>query len=87
MSHNPDDDPGGQGDLQPDRLEENDTRQTGELLTPNFYGNLTITPGDRDWILFDVCVKLAKVINEIYCNVTGTRNIHVGVIDIVPCYI
>ena len=46
---------GGNGTLQPDRLEENDTRETGSALTPNLYGNLTITPGDRDWILFDVC--------------------------------
>ena len=41
--------------LLPDRLEENDTRETGELLTPNLYSNLTITSGDEDWILFDVC--------------------------------
>jgi hypothetical protein len=49
------DNPGDQGDLQPDRLEDNDTRETGELLAPNLYSNLTITSGDRDWILFDVC--------------------------------
>ncbi len=41
--------------LEDDRLEENDTRETGELLTPNLYGDLTITSGDEDWILFDVC--------------------------------
>ncbi|MAD60669.1 MAG: hypothetical protein CMH49_04020 [Myxococcales bacterium] len=42
-------------DLDGDRLEENNTRETGELLTPNLYGNLTITSGDEDWMLFDVC--------------------------------
>ena len=41
--------------LEPDRLEENDTRETGEFLSPNLYSNLTITDGDEDWILFDVC--------------------------------
>ena len=29
--------------------------ETGELLTPNLYNNLTITAEDEDWILFDVC--------------------------------
>ena len=43
------------GGLAPDRLEENDTRETGELLAPNLYEDLTITNGDEDWILFDVC--------------------------------
>ena len=41
--------------LEEDRLEENDTRQTGEYLRPNLYSNLTITQGDEDWVVFDVC--------------------------------
>ena len=47
--------PGGDDELEADRLENNNTQATGELLLPNLYSNLTITSGDEDWILFDVC--------------------------------
>jgi hypothetical protein len=43
------------GDEGDDRLEENDTLETAEILTPDLYGDLTITSNDVDWIGFDLC--------------------------------
>ena len=57
--------------LQPDRLEDNDTRETGELLTPNLYSNLTITSGDEDWILFDVCEGATVTVNLTFTDASG----------------
>jgi hypothetical protein len=46
---------GGEPSLAPDRLEENDTLATAEVLQPELYTNLTITEGDEDWVAVDVC--------------------------------
>ena len=57
--------------LMPDRLEENDTRETGELLTPNRYSNLNITEGDEDWILFDVCEGATITVDLYFTDADG----------------
>ena len=42
--------------LEPDRLEDNDQYTGAELLTPNLYGDLTISGRrDDDWVTFDIC--------------------------------
>ncbi len=38
-----------------DRVEENDTLQTAELLASNLYSNLDLISGNEDWFAIDVC--------------------------------
>ena len=63
------------GPVTPDRIEIDDSLEESEFLQPELYRELTITPGDQDWIALDMCLFGDLLIDVFYQHAQGDINI------------